>query len=239
MGFNMIRVHQLVEPDRFYYWCDKLGVALFQDMPAAHPGKRYKLGESPQTDMEFKRELSRMVETHWNHPSIVMWDIFNKGWGQHGTKGLVRLVKKLVPTRLVDSANVGIDEGVGSVVDLHCYPGPCSPTPEGHRAAVLGESGGPGFAIPEHLWKKNSWGYKAIRGSIEFLHNYRKLFEKVSVLKKVSLSAAVYTQLTDVETDVNGLMTYDRKIMKIDPAQAYCIDRNEVPTSPGTKAYCH
>lgn len=240
LGFNMIRVHQIVEPQRWYYWCDRLGLVLFQDMPGVHRHEHFKSRETPQTDREFRKELERMVETHWNHPSIVMWTLFNEGWGQHDTKGLTRLVRKLDQTRLVDDASGWHDEGVGSVVDVHRYPGPAAPIPEKHRAAILGEFGGLGLPVRGHLWENEHWGYRVMRNPGEFLRDYKRLFEKVFVLKdEPGLSAAVYTQLTDVETEMNGLMTYDRAVLKLPVDEAYRINRDEIPALPVIKPGHH
>jgi beta-galactosidase/beta-glucuronidase len=231
-GFNMVRKHIKVEPQRWYYWCDKLGLIVLQDMPSAYP-IGYEKRRTTQTDSEFQSELERMIESHWNHPSIVMWNVFNEGWGQHNTEELTKFVKDIDPSRLVDDASGGIDKNVGDVIDIHSYTGPDSPKPEANRAAVLGEFGGLGLPIKGHIWDNKSWGYKNMLNRNEFLKYYKKLYEKVWLLESdPGLSAAVYTQLTDVETEVNGLMSYDRKIIKIDPKIACLINQNEISALP-------
>ena len=228
LGFNMVRVHQVVEPQGWYYWCDRLGVVVFQDMPGPHRADNYKARETRLSDKEFKTELRRMVQTHCNHPSIVMWILFNEGWGQHDTRSLAAFVKRLDPSRLLDDASGWTDRGVGNVIDIHRYPGPASPRPEGDRAAVLGEFGGLALPAQGHLWEQKHWGYRVMRDSSELLERYRLLFDKVWILEADSgLSAAVYTQLTDVESEVNGLMTYDRRVLKINQEKAFLIDRGK------------
>lgn len=147
-----------------------------------------------------------------------MWILFNEGWGQHDTENLTNLVKETDPSRLVDDASGWVDKKVGDAIDVHHYPDPISPKPEANRAAVLGEFGGLGLAIRGHLWETQQCSYKELHNNNDFLKNYKRLAEKVRLLEeKPGLSAAVYTQLTDVESKINGLMTYDRKIIKIFP----------------------
>ena len=215
MGFNMIRKHAKREPDRWYYWCDKLGMLVWQDMPSVNP-KDFEKKRTPQTDAQFETELVEMIKELYNFPSIYMWVIFNEGWGQFNTKYFVDLVRKLDPSRLIDNASGWVDKGIGDVVDMHKYPGPGSPKPEVNRAAVLGEFGGLGLPIPGHTWTTKNWGYQNLKDTTTYKARYEKLWDEVWKLKeKPGLSAAVYTQITDVETETNGIFTYDRAVHKI------------------------
>ncbi|UCE43384.1 MAG: beta-galactosidase [Candidatus Aminicenantes bacterium] len=221
MGMNMLRKHVKVEPRRFYYWCDKLGVLVWQDMPNgdAHIGREGKdIQRSPESAKQFEAELNRMIDSLYNHPSIVMWVPFNEGWGQYDTTRLVDWIKQLDPTRLVNNASGWADRGAGDVHDVHSYPGPDAPTNEPNRAAVLGEFGGLGLPINGHTWQdEKNWGYRSFENAEELTQAYRNLIQKLKILVEGGLSAAVYTQTTDVEIEVNGLMTYDRAITKMDP----------------------
>ncbi len=211
-GFNLVRKHVKVEPARWYYWCDKLGLLVWQDMPSGN-------NTTATSRTQFEVELHRMVEGLRNHPSIVTWILFNEGWGQYDTERLTAWLKALDPSRLVNNASGWTDERVGDVVDIHSYPGPESPRPETDRAAVLGEFGGIGFGIPGHTWSTRFWGYKLVSEQERLVSECCELLDRLHVLREsFGLSAAVYTQTTDVETECNGLLTYDRAIAKIDPA---------------------
>ena len=212
-GFNATRKHIKVEPDRWYYWCDKLGLLVWQDMPSVNS---YTDKPQPIDKPQFKTELVRMVQQCWNHPSIIMWVVFNESQGQHDTEALVAEVKALDPSRLVNNASGDTDKQCGDVIDKHSYPGPESPKPEKDRAAVLGEFGGLGLPIEGHTWSQKTWGYKDTKNMQDLTLGYEKLLEKSWLLNAESgLSAVIYTQLTDVESECNGLMTYDREVRKI------------------------
>jgi beta-galactosidase/beta-glucuronidase len=228
LGFNMVRKHVKVEPDRWYYWCDKLGLLVWQDMPSggAGTGSRRRGGQdgtpaSAEKAKQFEEELKAMIETHRNHPSIIMWVVFNEGWGQYDTVRLTKWVKGLDPSRLVNDASGWTDRQAGDVIDMHKYPGPGSPDPESARAAVLGEFGGLGLPVDGHRWVSKNWGYRGMADQRELNLKYLELWKGVAKLcEEKGLSAAVYTQLTDVETECNGLMTYDRAVTKVDAAQS-------------------
>lgn len=221
LGMNMLRKHVKIEPRRFYYWCDRLGVLVWQDMPNgdAHIGKQAEdIKRSLESAQQFDLELERMIRTLSNHPCIVMWIPFNEGWGQYDTARIVDKIKQLDPTRLVDNASGWADRGVGDVHDIHSYPGPDAPPNEPDRAAVLGEFGGLGLPIKGHTWQdEKNWGYRSYENPEDLLNAYTELIDKLKGLVKDGLSAAVYTQTTDVEIEVNGLMTYDRAIIKMSP----------------------
>lgn len=219
LGFNMIRKHVKVEPRRYYYWCDRLGVLVWQDMPS---GDKYirknqpDLERSTESAEQFKLELERMITNLWNHPCVVVWVIFNEGWGQFETEALTDWVKNMDPTRLVDSASGWVDRGVGDLKDIHAYPGPAMPPLEDKRAVVLGEFGGLGLPVPFHTWQKEkNWGYRNFSSFEELTQAYLDLATKLRDYVEEGLSAAIYTQTSDVEIEVNGLLTYDRVLIKV------------------------
>jgi hypothetical protein len=237
LGFNMTRKHVKVEPARWYYWCDKLGLLVWQDMPSGDRAVGRGKGEIPRTPesaKQFEFELQRMIDTLHNHPSIVMWVVFNEGWGQFDTKRLTEWTKQHDPTRLANCASGWNDMKVGDVHDLHRYPGPGSPEPEPQRAAVLGEFGGLGLPVAGHLWaKEKNWGYRVMKDRDELTRRYERLLAEVWRLKdQPGLSAAVYTQITDVESEVNGLLTYDRAVIKADLDRVAAVNKGDVSRVP-------
>jgi len=224
LGCNMMRKHVKVEPARFYYWCDKLGLLVWQDMPSGDKfigGNDSDIVRSEESAKQFELELSRVIEAFCNQPCIVMWVPFNEGWGQYDTPRIVDLIKRLDPTRLVDSASGWADRRVGDVHDIHSYPGPAAPPVEEKRAAVLGEFGGLGLPLKGHTWQdEKNWGYRTYATREELTDAYVALLGNLRPLISGGLSAAVYTQTTDVEIEVNGLMTYDRAMIKMDAERA-------------------
>jgi len=210
LGCNMMRKHVKIEPRRFYYWCDKLGLLVWQDMPNGD-------NKSQADKKQFEKELQRMVDAHFNNPSIIMWVPFNEGWGQYDTERAVGWLKRYNPRRLVNNASGWEDKGVGDVHDVHSYPEPKAPKNEQNRAAVLGEFGGLGLPVEGHTWQeKENWGYRKYETREKLTETYLDLLEQMRPLIAEGLSAAVYTQTTDVEVEVNGLMTYDRAMVKMD-----------------------
>lgn len=222
-GFNMVRKHVKVERERWYYWCDKLGLLVWQDMPNGR-------NITNTAKLEFEKELNRIVHQLINFPSIIMWVIFNEGWGQYDTSRLVNLVKSWDPYRLVDNASGWVDNQVGDVIDWHRYPGPASPIPEPKRAAVLGEFGGGWREIEGHTWDEfNGAGFQS---GNELANFYLDLSTQINFLKeKPGLSAAVYTELYDVEKEYAGLMTYDREMLKTYYFTIWNANRNLTVTS--------
>jgi hypothetical protein len=225
LGFNMVRKHIKVEPERWFYWCDKLGLLVWQDMPSGGGGgggdreKEGKIG-NPEVAKQFEAELREMIDQFENHPSIIMWVIFNEAWGQYDTQRLTNEVKSLDPSRIINSSSGWADVGCGDINDWHVYPGPACPEPEAKRAVALGEFGGIGLSIPDHTWTGSAWGYRSVSGVRSLTRRYVDLWRDVWKLKaKNGLCAAIYTQWTDIETEGNGLYTYDRKILKVDPQQ--------------------
>jgi hypothetical protein len=230
LGFNLARKHVKVEPDRWYYWCDKLGLLVWQDMPS---GDRYirardsDITRTPESAKEFDTELKAMIDALHNHPSIVMWVPFNEGWGQFDTARVAAWIKQYDPTRLVNSASGWTDRGVGDVHDIHVYPGPGMPPPEEKRAAVLGEFGGLGLPVKGHTWQaERNWGYRSFQTPEELTEAYQRLIVRLRPLIGRGLSAAIYTQTTDVEIEVNGMLTYDRALVKMDAAKVAAANRS-------------
>jgi hypothetical protein len=224
-GFNLTRKHVKVEPERWYYWCDKLGLLVWQDMPSGN-------NASVEGRRHFEAELLHMVQGLHHHPSIILWVLFNEGWGQYETEHLTQLLKTLDPSRLVINASGWTDMRVGDVVDVHSYPGPDSPDPESRRASVLGEFGGLGLALAGHAWSARSWGYLMLKDEPELAALYARLLRQVWDLQEWrGLSAAVYTQTSDVETECNGLLTYDR-VVKLAPAIIRTANRREPRNEP-------
>jgi len=213
-GFNMVRKHIKVEPARWYYWADKLGLMVWQDMPSANSYSEQTVGVD---EAEFNSELLRLVKTHWNTPSIVMWVIFNESQGQQNTESLVSQVRTLDSTRLINQASGGSYYGVGDVMDIHSYPAPGCPT-SSIQTLACGEYGGIGYSIADHLWNPNSSvGYIWVNSADALAELYNTYANSLVQYKTSNgLSAAVYTELTDVEVELNGLMTYDRKVIKTD-----------------------
>jgi hypothetical protein len=236
LGFNMARKHVKVEPDRWYYWCDRLGLLVWQDMPSGDRGVAPDKGEisrSPESAKEFEVELQHMIDYLRNHPCIVMWVVFNEGWGQFDTNRLTRWTKQYDPTRLANCASGWNDMQVGDVHDIHVYPGPGAPPIEDKRAAVLGEFGGLGLGVDGHTWTNKTWGYRGTASSADLTRKYERLLHGVYRLKEEKgLSAAVYTQTTDVETEANGLLTYDRAVIKVDLPRASAANRGEFKEQP-------
>ncbi|MGB3778976.1 MAG: sugar-binding domain-containing protein [Tunicatimonas sp.] len=233
MGFNMIRKHVKVEPARWYYYCDSVGMLVWQDMPSGDMGNDWNsrpgvIGgtereRTPESEEIFRTEWQAIVDANYNFPSIVVWVPFNEAWGQFKTEEITRWTMQYDTTRLVNSASGGNFFPVGDILDIHNYPDPEMPRPDlfgKERALVLGEYGGLGLPQEGHTWQeKDNWGYQSFKSEAELLERYEKLIEDLKPLIARGLSAAVYTQTTDVEIETNGLMTYDRKVMKLDPAR--------------------
>jgi len=231
MGFNMLRKHVKVETRRFYFWCDKLGIMVWQDMPSTGgyvaPDKPDMQRPKEETD-QFKYELERLIMTKYNHPSIIMWVPFNEGWGQFDTEGIVDFIYALDPSRLVNNTSGWADRGVGDVMDIHHYPDPRCPEPEKNRASVLGEFGGLGLYVEGHTWEQKNWGYQKMSDADSLLIKYEQFYEIIWGMKEdKGLAACIYTQTTDVETETNGLMTYDRAVIKMDAEVLKMINRND------------
>ena len=215
LGFNMIRKHVKVEPATWYEACDRMGICIWQDMPSMFPSK--ELAGDPQVRKQFESELSALIDTHRNSPCIVMWVVFNEGWGEYDTQRLTRWVQQADPTRLVDDASGWTDRDAGNVLDMHKYPGPAPPRPSRTRAIVLGEFGGLGLGIDGHTWVQKKFSYKQMDSQAQLTDQYCHLLSDAwKLIHENGLCACVYTQTTDVEGEINGLMTYDRQVLKVD-----------------------
>lgn len=221
-GFNMVRKHIKVEPARWYYWADKLGLMVWQDMPSTNS---YTSNPQPIDVPQFQTELENMVKTHWNHPCIIMWVIFNEYQGKHDTQQLCQMVKTMDPTRLVNP-NSGEDinnhdHSFADIYDIHSYPPPNYPI-SSIQARACGEYGGIGMRVTGHMWNQDSWGYTMVNSGQELAALYDSFSQMLSSFEtNQGLSAAVYTQITDVEIEINGLITYDREVVKADPSAIY------------------
>jgi hypothetical protein len=209
LGFNVIRKHVKVEPERWYYHADRLGMLVWQDMPSGD-------NKTPEAQAQFARELQAMIDARRNHPSIVMWVPFNEGWGQHDTEKYVAWLKSYDPTRLVNNATGWTDKHVGDLVDIHSYPGPTMPPVEPRRSAALGEFGGLGLPLEGHTWlDKGNWGYRSFTALDAMNAAYQDLVTQLRLHAGDGLASAIYTQTTDCEIEVNGVMTYDRAVTKL------------------------
>jgi beta-galactosidase/beta-glucuronidase len=219
-GFNLARKHVKIEPDRWYYWCDKLGLLVWQDMPSGN-------NATPAAQRGFEAELLHMVNDLYNHPSVIVWVLFNEGWGQYDTQRLTQRLKTLDPSRLVDDASGWTDMRTGDIVDMHNYPGPNAPSPEPRRAAVTGECGGLGLVVDGHSWSSTRrWSYRMETNCVALERAYSSLIREIYNLHEArGLSAAIYTQTADVETECNGLLSYDRAVAKLDAALLARINR--------------
>jgi len=225
LGFNVIRKHVKVEPARWYYHADRLGMLVWQDMPSGN-------NKGADAEENFARELKAEIDNLRNHPSIVMWVPFNEGWGQHATEKYVSWLKAYDTTRLVDNTSGWTDAKVGDVVDLHSYPGPAMPPLEPARAATLGEFGGLGLPTEGHTWlDRGNWGYRSFTSLADLNAAYRDLLAQLRLHIGDGLSSAIYTQTTDVEVEVNGVMTYDRAVTKLD-ADSIAANRRMYETPP-------
>ncbi|SEC16635.1 Glycosyl hydrolases family 2 [Streptomyces sp. 2231.1] len=236
MGFNSVRKHIKVEPDRWFYWADRLGLMVWQDMPAMTAG----VNPSTPARAEYEREMKQMIDEHISSPSVVMWVVFNEGWGQYDIGRVASQAKSWDPTRLVNNMsglNLGADGGAGDIMDEHGYPSPAlPPRPDGQRALVSGEYGGLGLGIPGHAWSVQQ-SYVDVDPTT-YTDDYLKKLTEVHALACRGGNGAVYTQISDVEGELNGLLTYDRKVVKpdvsrLEAAQTALIDDASRPVPAG------
>ena len=250
MGFNMIRKHIKLEPARWYYYCDKHGIMVWQDMPCIGDHSKKQMpardkeiqdaiwnkwssdsflgGTDCKIPQEWKdnyyREWTNIINAFKNFQCIVVWVPFNEAWGQFDTPAAVRLTRKLDPTRLINCASGGNydlsegEEGFGDILDVHHYPCPAMNIFERKFVNVLGEYGGIGLPVDGHTWEiARKWGYGGNKkNSEEVMTQYEDFLDMLKVFVQTGCAAAVYTQTTDVEGEVNGLITYDRKVIKVD-----------------------
>ena len=236
LGFNMIRKHVKVEPERWYWHCDRLGILVWQDMPNGGPSpewqnNRYFNGaeaeRTARSEEQFRREWKEIIDQLYNHPSVVMWVPFNEAWGQFKTAEIARWTKDYDSTRIVNAASGGnFYPDAGEVLDIHSYPHPRFYLFDIGRVNVIGEYGGIGLPLEGHLWQPDrNWGYIRFKDAGEVTDEYIRYAEMLERLIPTGCSGAVYTQTTDVEIEVNGLMTYDRKRMKVDERRLREVNR--------------
>lgn len=240
-GFNMVRKHLKIEPQRWYYHCDRLGIVVWQDM--VNGGSYYKhwfvtygatllswlripmrdvyprllSREAKAGRLEFIREMKETIRLLGNHPSIAAWVIFNEGWGQFQTEDMTRIVRRLDPNRLTDQASGWFDQGGGDFSSLHNYFFKLFIRPERERASVLSEFGGYSYREPGHCAKEKLYGYGICKNKKDLEKRFLERWSGVRNLIPQGLSASIYTQWTDVEEEVNGVFTYDREVRKIEP----------------------
>jgi len=250
-GFNMIRKHIKVEPERWYYWCDRLGICVWQDMPSVaenihvpkeDPNKQWgQYAYDTGWDYPLSEEAKQNYYNEWkeillqlrNHPSIVVWVPFNEGWGQFDTERVVEYTRNIDSTRLIDSASGGNSKMCGDILDGHNYPRPIMKfRSDGAQIDVLGEYGGIGLVMEGHVWQADkNWGYKGLcKDSAELLEKYTRYADLFIQEILSGVSAGVYTQTTDVEAEVNGLMTYDREVVKIDEPSLRAVNEKVIAT---------
>lgn len=232
MGYNMIRKHIKVEPQRWYTHCDQIGMLVWQDMPSGdhyHDSKWetrpgiYRPGadktRTAEAEQVYRKEWEEIMKHLHNYPSIVMWVPFNEAWGQFKTVEITEWTMQMDPSRVVNAASGGNFFPVGHIIDLHEYPAPKMPDANffgEDYILILGEFGGLGLVYPDHIWQKDgNWGYQSFEKEQELQNKYNEFVNTLEKLIKEGLSGAVYTQTTDVEGETNGMMTYDRKVIKI------------------------
>ncbi len=240
LGFNMIRKHVKVEPARWYTYCDKMGMLVWQDMPSGDREQEWQqynyfdgteLQRSDRSEAIYRKEWKNIIDYLYSNPCIVAWVPFNERWGQFKTEEIVKWTKQYDPSRVVDPASGGNHFPVGDILDIHHYPGPAMKLMDPGRATVLGEYGGIGLAIKDHLWAPDrNWGYVQYKSTKEVTDEYVHFAEDLKKMAIAGYAAAVYTQITDVEIEVNGLMTYDRKVLKVDPDRIKKINQEVIST---------
>ncbi|OLT48552.1 glycoside hydrolase [Saccharomonospora sp. CUA-673] len=226
-GFNTVRKHVKVEPARWYYWADRLGLLVWQDMPSLPvvldnpPGPQAP--PVPEARTRFEAELAELVAALRSVTSLVVWTPFNEGWGEYDTARITGELMAADPSRLV-VADSGVncchshpDTGTGHIYDDHTYVGPGRPRAVDHRATAAGEYGGLGLVVDSHLWPGYPIAYEMTSDPDQLTRRYREVSaDLLGVVRDLGLSAAIYTQTTDVENEVNGLLTYDRRVFKVD-----------------------
>lgn len=225
LGFNMIRKHIKVEPARWYAHCDSIGLIVWQDMPSGDKNPEWQnrkyfdgveRNRSRESEATYRKEWKEIIDCLYSYPCIGVWVPFNEAWGQFKTQEIAQWTKQYDPSRLVNPASGGNHYPCGDMLDLHNYPEPQMYLYDATRATVLGEYGGIGLAIKSHLWEPTrNWGYIQCSSSDKAIHQYLEYGKKLKEMIPYGFSAAVYTQTTDVEVEVNGLMTYDRKVVKL------------------------
>lgn len=224
-GYNMVRKHIKVEPARWYTYCDQLGIIVWQDMPSGDKSPEWQnrkyfegteMKRSAESEAHYRKEWKEIMDYLYSYPCISTWVPFNEAWGQFKTQEIAEWTKQYDPTRLVNPASGGNHYTCGDMLDLHNYPAPEMYLFDAQRVNVLGEYGGIGLVLKGHIWEPDrNWGYVQFESSEQVTDEYEKYANQLLNLIDKGFSAAVYTQTTDVEIEVNGLMTYDRKVIKL------------------------
>jgi hypothetical protein len=224
LGFNMVRKHIKVESPRWYYWADRLGLPVWQDMPSGW-------NDSPEAQQHFVGELRQMIEGRRNSPAIVVWVPFNEKWGQFDTPRIVSIIRGMDSSRLINDVSGWQHSGAGDIIDVHRYQGPQAMFGERGKVAVLGEFGGLGYKVSGHAWAGDAWGYGGLFETPEALQSrYDLLLKRLYHDRDThGIGAGVYTQLTDVEVELNGFFTYDRFALKFDTARTAAVNRGLAP----------
>ncbi|TRX47696.1 beta-galactosidase [Bacteroides sp. HF-5092] len=227
LGYNMIRKHVKVEPARWYTHCDRLGILVWQDMPNGDQGPHWdmhhyfdgkEVTRSIESELNFRKEWKEIMDYLMPYPSITVWVPFNEAWGQFKTQEITEWTQYYDPSRLVNSASGGNHYlKVGDILDFHKYPSPELMMYDNERITVVGEYGGIGMPLTGHLWQPDkNWGYVQFKSAKEVTDEYVRYGQQLLELVKRGISGGVYTQTTDVEGEVNGLITYDRKVIKVE-----------------------
>ncbi len=241
-GYNMIRKHVKVEAARWYYYCDKMGMLVWQDMPNSSADKDSRWDKntfmggrdaerSEESKANYHKEWKEIMDYCMSFPSIVVWVPFNEAWGQFDTEPVAKWTKEYDPSRLVNPASGGNHTKADDILDTHEYPNPRMVLFNGEKVNVLGEYGGIGYALEGHTWvdSKNNWGYSGLKkDSKELMDEYSRYADMLKDFIKIAYAGAVYTQTTDVEVEVNGLITYDRKVVKVDEAKFKAINQSVI-----------
>lgn len=244
-GFNMIRKHIKVEPSRWFYHCDQIGMMVWQDMPSFAGNNLNKWGihnygegtdfpATPMTKANYYKEWGEIIAQVRKFPCVVMWVPFNEAWGQFDTKAVVDFTRAQDPTRLINMSSGGSWEpDCGDIMDNHHYPYPAMYLWETKMANVVGEYGGIGLPLEGHLWQPDrNWGYVQYKSGDEVLDEYSRFADHLILLVRQGVCGAVYTQTTDVEGEVNGLMTYDRKVVKMNEKKLNEINTKVIKSMP-------
>ena len=224
LGFNTIRKHIKIEPYRYYYYCDKIGMLVWQDMPSGdRQNNKWEflklnagddVNRSEESKNNYYKEWSEIIDNLKFFQCIIVWIPFNEGWGQFDTEKVVEFTKKQDSTRLINAASGGNHRICGNFLDLHSYPHPAQYLKVDNLINILGEFGGLALDIKGHTWKEDNWGYKTCKSKEEVTEKYEE-YINLLINSFKSFSAAIYTQTTDVEIEINGLITYDRAEIKV------------------------
>jgi hypothetical protein len=233
LGCNAVRKHVKIEPDRWYYWCDKLGLMVWQDMPSG-AGKK-----TPEIARQFETELQAMIDGRYNHPSIIMWILFNERWGEYDSERLAAWMKRYDPSRLISPASDAEVAPLGDIHDSHLYWLPEARGADGRRALVTGEFGGRALVVPGHVVTEKVFGHPGgtvLQSPWEWERHYAKLMRVMyEQCEPQGLCGAMYTQLTDIEAECNGWLTYDRAVVKIPPERIAALHRGQLGPPPKFK----